>query len=182
MSTPKADKDILLMMQFGQTLRYHTQLMLRNQDVAQHSYNVVMLLIYLCPLPVPASLMLAGLLHDAGERWTGDMPADVKLRLRMGAALDNAEQEALAAAGVTMPELTQNEKFLLKTCDALEGLMHCTRDALLGNRLPEHKYMLENYVCYAINSAAMLPPESVERQRASELISQQEKICERLFR
>lgn len=181
MTAPLPDKNLRRMLQFGQTRRYHTQTMLQSQDVAQHSYNVVMLLMYLCTEPVPAELMLRALLHDAGERWTGDMPADVKIALNMGQLMDHQEHLALDRAGVALPDISLEQQRLLKLSDALEGLLHCMRDVQLGNRLPDHREMIDNYLKYAGRAARVFSVEHVARQRALEIIDEQERLCDKFF-
>lgn len=127
------------LMQFGQTQRYHTELLLKPQDVAQHSYNVAWLCWELSSMSPSANLIMAALSHDAGERWTGDMPAPAKRAIPgMRAALDKLEMERVTYHGAEQAvgwNLTGNEARILKLADALEGAHFCLRELKLGNRI-----------------------------------------------
>jgi len=123
-------------LQFGQTQRYHTEMMLRQQDVAQHSYNVAWLCWLLSDRDPSAALIMAALAHDAGERHTGDIPAPTKRRHpSMHELLDAMENEHTAAAGYTQEPLSRIEAQILKLADMMEGAFYCLRELKMGNRL-----------------------------------------------
>lgn len=123
--------------QFGQTQRYHTEVMLRTQDVGQHSFNVAWFCYILTGGAPTAALLIQALAHDAGERRTGDVPAPTKLALRLNSMLDEAERAHLVAHHFDLGAhpLTEEEAATLKLADSLEGGFYCLREALLGNRM-----------------------------------------------
>lgn len=123
--------------QLGQTLRYHTEIVLRTQDVAQHSFNVAWLCWLICDRAPSGALIMAALAHDGGERGTGDIPAPTKRSVPgMGAALDTMEAvHMLNRVGYSPAKLNEMEQAVLKMADALDGFLYCLRERLLGNRL-----------------------------------------------
>lgn len=128
------------LMQFGQTQRYHTELLLKPQDVAQHSYNVAWLCWELSlPTQPRQNLIMAALSHDAGERWTGDMTAPAKRAIPgMRESLDALEAKKMAEHGAEEAaewHLRDDEKRILKLADAMEGAWFCLREVKLGNML-----------------------------------------------
>lgn len=140
----------------GGTQRFHTHAarMIRTQDVAQHSYNVVGLVIALTGGAASRSLILAALLHDAGEHWTGDVPAPTKRRdPTFRAVLDAAELAAVRAQlGMAEAALSVGEAAVLKLSDSLEGALHCAREIELGNRLVYD--MMANFLDYVAEVAS----------------------------
>lgn len=125
------------LLQFGQTTRYHTELLTRSQDVAQHSFNVAWLCTELSDWAPSAGLLMAALAHDAGERWTGDIPAPTKRGMPgMRAHMDELELQKLREQGITFKyELTPAEQAILSLADALEGALFCLRELRLGNTI-----------------------------------------------
>jgi 5'-deoxynucleotidase YfbR-like HD superfamily hydrolase len=123
----------------GGTQRYHTHAarMTKTQDVAQHCYNVVGLAYMLTRGEASRELLLACLLHDAGEAWVGDVPSPTKrVTPEFRAAVDALETEAVVTRmGVVLPELSKTEMAILNLCDSLEGLLHCKREVSMGNQL-----------------------------------------------
>lgn len=136
---------ILKAMQFGQTKRYHTEVMLKEQSVAEHVYNVMWLVRLLSPASMPSRMMLMACLeHDAGERRTGDMPGPFKAEYSLDALLDTAEAahllDATEGGPLAYEGLTSEEKELLAFCDRLELVLYNMREIELGNRtLPVRK-------------------------------------------
>lgn len=143
----------------GGVLRYHTHhaAMLREQTTGQHAYNVAMIILWLFEGDPPPRLLIAALLHDGGERWTGDMPAPVKHTLAAYVSVDDMEEAALREhTGLSMPstgefasQISPSEEQLLRAADRLEGLIHCYREASLGNQA--HRALYTNYKHYLAN-------------------------------
>lgn len=126
------------LMSVGDVGRYHTMSdrLLRPQTTGQHAYNVALILMWMCGDALSPALLKAGLLHDAGERWTGDMPGNIKVDLGLTEAMDHAEALELSMrTELTMPALTELDAKLLKVADALEGCVYCRRELDMGNRL-----------------------------------------------
>lgn len=125
------------LIQLGQTLRYHTEVCLKPQDVAQHSFNVAWFCWLLSDGEPSAALLMAALAHDAAERWTGDLPAPTKRRLHLS-DLFNAEEVKLLRVqlGFTQLErLSRVELDILKLADILDGCFYCLRELRLGNTI-----------------------------------------------
>lgn len=136
----------------GGTQRYHTEAaeLIKTQDVAQHSYNVFWLVHMLMRGNAPGELLAMSVMHDAGERWTGDVPAPTKRNLGVRRMFEDFEQNNLyERSGVQALRLTAFEEAVLKVADALEGLRFCHHETQLGNKLiipvlaNFHKYAAE---------------------------------------
>lgn len=124
-----------LLMQFGQTQRYHTEVLLKPQDVGQHSFNVAWLCWLLSEKEPSADLIMAALAHDAGERKTGDLPSPTKKATGLGDQFDELERRYVERAGYVQGRLSLIERQILKLADTLEGCYFCLREVRLGNRL-----------------------------------------------
>ena len=61
----------------GEIARYHTELTLRPQSVASHSWNVARILLAVWP-ETPRHLLVEALMHDVGEVFAGDSPSPAK--------------------------------------------------------------------------------------------------------
>jgi hypothetical protein len=124
------------MLQFGQVTRYHTELCVKSQDVAQHSFNVAWLCWLLSGKDPSANLLLAALSHDAGERKTGDMPSPTKRSIEgLTDRLDALERRSTLRAGFEGVVITDHERTILKLADLLDGCFYCLREIMMGNRL-----------------------------------------------
>lgn len=118
----------------GRVQRFHCYEMVHREDVAQHTFNVMNLLMILCDGVVSPELMTAALLHDQGEYVTGDIPSPVKRLL--GGKLDEMENAAINMIHKRgIPELTEWQHLMLKAADNLDGLLTCVREIRRGNVL-----------------------------------------------
>lgn len=119
----------------GRVMRYHTSEVLRTEDVAQHTFNMLNLLMILTEGAVSIGLMKAALLHDQGEYVTGDIPSPVKKSLGHYHELASMEEAAVNFIHKQgSPKLTKWEHTLLKIADNMDGLIKCTEEVKLGNR------------------------------------------------
>ncbi len=138
-------------LQFGQTQRYHTELLLKSQDVAQHSFNVAWLCYILTDGQPGQDLLMLALSHDAGERKTGDMPAPTKRALDLRKDLDAYETQHLRESGfgpLNQAE-TDHDSWVLQAADVLDGAFFCLRELKIGNKLiVEPKGCARNYLNY----------------------------------
>ena len=91
----------------------------RDQSVAEHSYNVAMIVRDFCVAVDCRSdrLIVAALEHDAHEVVTGDVPTPTKRRLR-GAGID---VDSVFETPNSVKNLTPEEKHLLKLADITEA-------------------------------------------------------------
>lgn len=142
----------------GGTQRYHTNTaeMLKTQDVAQHVYGVMWLVTSIMFNRPSAALLLAALAHDAGERWTGDVPSPAKRRIPgVKEAFDEAEVEELAIhCDFRAPALSEVESAVLDLADALDGAFFCSKESEMGNRRIRKTFA--NFIDYADRAAAKL--------------------------
>jgi len=112
-------------LQAGQVTRYHAAPIDRKQTIAEHTFGVLAIIYELEPHPSP-NLIKAAVFHDVAEIATGDIPAPVKkANLHIKKVFDELEDVALKDMGVTMPDLTDHEQWLLKVADCLEGMHYC---------------------------------------------------------
>ncbi len=133
----------------GGTMRYHTHAarMIKTQDVAQHSFNVVWLAMALTHGRLSRDGVLAALEHDAAEHWTGDLPAPTKRALGIREQFAEFELGTMVqqfGGAVSAPNLL--DSVVLKLADAMEGAMFCIHESSMGNRLM--KGILENFADY----------------------------------
>lgn len=133
----------------GETRRFHTFPVLRQQNIAEHSWHVVMLLHFLYGQDEPGLrvvLLMAGLCHDAAEHIVGDLPAPAKRDMgeRIGITGDLTfrehwgvmEEAILSKVGLDWDKfLDDEERRRLKLCDAADGALYCVRERAMGNKL-----------------------------------------------
>jgi 5'-deoxynucleotidase YfbR-like HD superfamily hydrolase len=132
----------------GETRRYHTWPVLRQQTVAEHSFHVAMLYSMLSMDADPANGvgcttrgLMAALTHDLAEHKFGDMPAPAKRELGaifpdFRAVYGAMEGGELARAGLEWESmLLPTELRWLKLADAMEGCLYCIRERAMGNKL-----------------------------------------------
>jgi len=106
----------------GQTVRYHCNpLMARlHQTDADHSWGVAMIILKLHPNP-SRNLVAQAIVHDAGEKWAGDLSYPFKRRHpEIGKAHAQAELNLAHAHGIPQFELTPEEHDWLRFADRLE--------------------------------------------------------------
>jgi 5'-deoxynucleotidase YfbR-like HD superfamily hydrolase len=129
-------KKLRVPMSAGNVTRYHTIRMIHKQSVAEHSWGVAMVILWLYGHEhVPASLMRAALLHDVAEVATGDMPAPVKWSSeQLSQAMINAENTFNEEHGLGDLDLPMNLSRILKFADMCELIIFCLGEANMGNR------------------------------------------------
>lgn len=124
--------------QAGSVHRWHTTpKMLRVQTVADHCWNVVMLLLHVYP-SASGQLLRAALRHDNAELITGDMPAPAKwFNRNLADELKVVEEKVNAIFKYPADfnaELSVPEKTALKWADGAELVLFCLEDGRMGNR------------------------------------------------
>jgi 5'-deoxynucleotidase YfbR-like HD superfamily hydrolase len=117
----------------GRVMRYHNREVFRPEDVAQHTFNMMNLIMIMTEGTASQNLLKAALLHDQGEYVTGDIPSPVK-RL-----INSSELGTMELSGVNfihrhgVPLLTDWQQEILKLADNLDGLLRCTEEVGRGN-------------------------------------------------
>lgn len=123
----------------GLTRRYHTWPTIREQTVAEHSWQVARVLLAIWP-DAPRHLIIHCLTHDLGEQRAGDLPYPVK-KMSPDLALAHSliERQALLDMvrpwGVPMPILLSDlEKKAFKLAEFIEMAEWAWNEVNMGNR------------------------------------------------
>lgn len=120
--------------------RYHQHDLLRPENIAHHSFNMLNMILVITDYAASAELLKAVVTHDIGEIYTGDIPGNVKkiLPLEARKALQQKDDEAVWSIHPTAAhvnhELSPEEAFLLKLVDCLDGILKVSEEMRLGNR------------------------------------------------
>jgi 5'-deoxynucleotidase YfbR-like HD superfamily hydrolase len=131
--------------QAGSVLRYHAAPTVRPQTVGHHSFGVAVIVIYLTSGDASANLLKAAVLHDTAELFTGDIPFTVKRdNADIKTTFDELENRAYAERLLEMPELTKEERCVLKLADTLEGYLWCVKHESSGPVRSRWKNALTN--------------------------------------
>lgn len=134
----------------GETRRFHSWPVLRQQNVADHSWHVTMLGFVLYGQDEPGvrlPFLMALLTHDMAECLMGDIPSPAKRLMDTLLVLENketsfrqrwnaAEQEVAARYSMDWESLLDAEELRrFKLVDAMEGAFYCIRERQMGNKL-----------------------------------------------
>lgn len=123
----------------GRVRRYHTWPYIREQSVAEHSWQLLRILLCIWP-EVPAHVMSYVVRHDCGEMKTGDAPYPVKAdNPDIARGMDRVEGESLleqlnAGFLILGPDVTQDEKWVVKLAEFIEMWEWGAEEQLLGNQ------------------------------------------------
>jgi 5'-deoxynucleotidase YfbR-like HD superfamily hydrolase len=131
----------------GDVARYHAWPTITKQTVAHHTWNVVRLLLEICP-EAPRHVLVAAQYHDAAEVATGDVPFHVKRRWpEVKAAMKVAETAVQHLIAPLTPELSPVEEALLKAADLSEMAEFSIHELDMGNR---HALAILKNICNAL--------------------------------
>lgn len=122
----------------GSVRRYHTWAVIKDQTVAEHTWQILRILLTIWPT-APRNLLVYGLVHDMGEM-SGDIQFPFKLmfnELRQGSEkaevhVRGMQRKRLGAPDVKHP-ISQFERYVFKACDNLEMWEFSIRERNLGN-------------------------------------------------
>jgi len=118
----------------GRVKRYHTVDTIGHQTVAEHSFNVCLILLALFQGKVSSELLKAALYHDLPEIVTGDVPATAKWgNPELRDALRKVEDRFEATHSLTV-DLSEEELTALKWADMMELVQYCVDQLEMGNR------------------------------------------------
>ncbi len=119
----------------GTVTRYHAWPTLRQQTVAEHSFNVLRLYVQIWGDP-PREVTRYIVMHDLGELVTGDLPFPVKTRFpELKTITGSIESEAVKDMGFEWPELSDVHRTMIKICDLLEMTEYALLERQMGNHL-----------------------------------------------
>lgn len=124
----------------GSVRRWHTEVVNSEQTVAEHTFGVLLVLLWVVPREeLTQDLLLAALEHDLGERSVGDVSARVKWLMteEQRVQLEQAEAEARSNAGLPGPALTEREHLYLQFADYAEAALYAMVERSRGNRHAE---------------------------------------------
>lgn len=143
------DTKVRLARRAGRVRRYHTAHMVQGEDVAQHTFNCLNLVMILTKGLPSMALLQHVLLHDQGEWLTGDIPSPTKRVLPASAKadIDMLEDQAINLIhrwGI--PELSAEDRRLFKLVDNWDGLLKCMEEAIMGSL--DAQEIGNNYVQY----------------------------------
>lgn len=108
---------LALKLRGGAVKRYHTEPIDIRQDVAQHTWRMMVILQHIWP-DASRELLLAAMRHDMAEVFVGDLPAPLK-RLGLCETLKGVEAEYEQYIGI-YSELSDLDHCRLKIADYLE--------------------------------------------------------------
>jgi hypothetical protein len=121
----------------GRVKRYHTWMMLNEQTVAEHCWNVASIFVEIFGMP-SAEVLYFCLHHDSGELWAGDLPFGIKQKTNgLGEKMKEVEAIGLQMLEIKLPELTSIEYIQVKICDLLEMNETGRLELNLGNSYAE---------------------------------------------
>lgn len=116
----------------GQIQRYHTLPTIGQESVAEHSYGVALIVLYLTE-GTPGKLLQWALTHDVAEAAIGDVPAPVKWKHPiLNTALEAIEEEFNQENNIEI-KLTGDQKVLAKYADLLQMCWYALQQVRLGN-------------------------------------------------
>ena len=123
---------VIMLRECSKVERCHTVPHHGSYTDGQHSFDMAMLYLTLCPEPTMTGLK-AILAHDLGERWTGDMPAPVKWADgEMSKRFQALENQCLSRLGFRL-EIGITDMLWLRSLDALELWLWAHDQMAMGN-------------------------------------------------
>lgn len=118
----------------GKTKRYHAWIVIQQQTVADHSFNVLRIYSQIWGPPSPEVTCFI-VWHDMGEWVSGDPPYPSKARNPdLKEACDRIEKQAVASMGGYEAAITEGERLRIKICDLVEMIEFAMIELLMGNK------------------------------------------------
>lgn len=123
---------LILLREAGNVERSHTLPHHGSYSVGKHSFDAALILLVCHPDP-SMELLKAVLMHDLGERYTGDVPSPTKWSDgEIARRLDRLESRALEAMGITIQLSPEDHQWLMGV-DRVEFLLWCKDQIAMGN-------------------------------------------------
>lgn len=146
----QSEGEVLRLLKFvrrsGQVHRYHSEVVIKAQNVGEHSYGVAWICYMLTNQRPMSALLIHALAHDAAEHITGDIPSPTKRSLGIRTQVAAFESAIMKDVGLELPPLDDHNQHILDLADGLEGVLYCKRELDLGNSLILPVY--HNFVSY----------------------------------
>lgn len=147
---------VLALREASKVERAHTLPHHGSYSDGQHQYDATMLYLVLCPNP-SFKVVKAIMVHDAGERWVGDLPAPAKWSDgEMAKRHEQLERRCLTFLGMNIT-LTEEEGMWLKAVDTVELWLWAHEQMALGNA--NASCIIGNLTSFFMRNS--LPPEVV---------------------
>jgi 5'-deoxynucleotidase YfbR-like HD superfamily hydrolase len=116
----------------GSVKRYHTQVTIKEQDLAAHQWGVAMICQEIYPGDI--KLIKAALVHDLGESQTGDIPYTAKRLYPTLSEISDMAEEAFAKKHGIYTDLDDKESHCLRWADMFECYLFSRRESWMGNQ------------------------------------------------
>lgn len=114
--------------------RFHTTHRTQEETVGHHSANVCAILLRLVP-DCSREMLVAALMHDIPESYTGDVPAPFKWdHPDIAKGLKEGELAYISANEIPHPHLTEFEKDMLKVADMVDLVLSSLEEMGRGNQ------------------------------------------------
>lgn len=129
---------VFLARRAGAIIRFHNRPLAPKENVAEHTYGVLVLVDLLSAGRPSVTLLQAALYHDAAEQVTGDIPHPVKKHyIGIDRSADEAERKFFNhyPTLVYKAELNEREQYILSCADMLDLLFKVYEAKLGGNNL-----------------------------------------------
>lgn len=123
----------------GRVLRYHTWPHIKEQSIAEHSWQLLRILLVIWPT-APAHVMSYVVRHDVGELTTGDAPFPVKKdNLVLAVEMNRIEEQGLqlqieGGFLADSPDINAQEKWAVKLAEFIEMWEWALEELMLGNQ------------------------------------------------
>ena len=144
MSSDVISRQLQMLIKGAYTKRFHTVPTIMQETVGHHSMLVAGLLYILWP--EKQHLLIHAIMHDLPEHVTGDTPSPGKRMFVDRDRLKSAEYTLMVDAGLNLPKLSPEDERYLKIADILAGMITCSQEVLMGNRMVVES--MENYASY----------------------------------
>lgn len=126
-------KTLNMCLSSGQIKRYHTLPTVGQESVAEHSFGVALIILYLTE-GTPGNLIRWALTHDVAEAAIGDIPAPVKWKHPiLRTALEAIEEDFNGEYDLGV-HLTEEQKGIAKYADLLQMCWYSVEQVRLGNK------------------------------------------------
>lgn len=141
---------ISTLLKAGAVRRFHVMPTIRENTVAEHSWQVVMLVLLLTDYTAPAEWLIYAAQHDMAEFETGDIPSPAKKLVGIKDQVSAAEESVLEQFGVVMPTISAEGHKVMKLADCLSGMLNCVTERSMGNKNVTECF--HNYLAYVIEA------------------------------
>jgi 5'-deoxynucleotidase YfbR-like HD superfamily hydrolase len=137
-------EDIKTILDSGDVQRYHAMVCVKNKQTnSQHQWRASMILGFIYNKPISYQMLMACMLHDFYEIFTGDIPSTVKWEHpEIKKIVDEIEDDLAIAHEMYVP--TQEEKDAIKIADCLEMITFLAENVSIVNSVKARKIMVNH--------------------------------------